>query len=236
MPSHFHTPRIVQPGFQHSIWWWLLVLVLAGLLSWKAFEYGRERAGFDSEASDTQVALLEKRIQALQEERDELRAAAARYQRSSQIDQSAVAAVREELTGLQEERAELRQQLEFYKSLVSGSMALLQVTDMSLSKQEAGNAYRYTFTVSKRAKDKKRVGGTVLLSVSGQLKGESAELTAKELGLESDSFRMGFMHFQKFEGELKLPVGFIPKAVRVLVKPKGKKLKSVEQSFDWAVG
>jgi len=236
MSNRFHTPRIVQPGSRHNMWVWLLALAVGLFLSWKVFEFGRERAGFDTEASDTQVELLEERIESLQKERDELRAAAARFERASQIDRAAVASVREELNALQEERSSLRKEVEFLKSLVSGSVSLLQVTDLSLSKQEKGNAYRFAFTLSKRAKDKIRVSGKLVLSVAGQLKGEAAVLKGKELGLEADSERMGFVHFQHVEGELKLPVGFIPKEVRVEVKPKGKQFKAFDQSFDWQVG
>ena len=59
---------------------------------------------------------------------------------------------------------------------------------------------------------------------------------AEELGLEKGGLSMGFMHFQKFEGELKLPVGFIPKELRVQVKPKGKQFKAFEDTFKWQVG
>jgi len=236
MRGSFETPRIVQPGGRRTGLLWLLALVVAAALSWKIFEFGRERGGFDAGARDTEVALLEKRIETLQKERDELRALVARHQRSSQIDRAAVKVAQADLTALQEERSELRQQLEFYKSLVSGSVALLQITDLSLNKQESGNTYSYVFTVSKRAKDKERVTGSVVLSVAGQLKGEASEIGASKLGLENDSFRMGFRHFQTFEGELTLPVGFIPREVLIEVKPKGKKHKSFEQSFKWVVG
>jgi hypothetical protein len=235
MRNRFHTPRIVQPGSGHSLWLWLLALVVAGVLSWKMFEFGLERAGYQTEARDTEVALLEQRIESLQRERDELRAAAARYERASQIDQSAVSKVREDLAALQEERSELRQEVEFLKSLVSGSVSLLQITDMSLSKQDSGDGYRVAFTLSKRAKGKKRVSGKVLLSVAGQLEGEPTVLKGKELGLETDSQKMGFMHFQQVEAELKLPVGFIPKEVRIEVQPKGKEFKAFDESFEWQV-
>jgi len=236
MPSRIDTPRIIQPGRRPSRWWWLFALVVIGALAWKMFEFGQEKAGRDAKARDTEITLLKERIETLEQERDVLRAASARHERASQIDQAAVSTVRAELTALQEERSALRQQLEFYKSLVSGSVNLLQITELSLSKGGKGSRFRYAFTVSKRAKGKQRVTGNVLLSVVGQLKGESTELDATALGLEKKAQRMGFRHFQKFEGELKLPAGFIPKKLRVQVKPKGKDFEQFERTFGWQAG
>lgn len=236
MSNQFHTPRIVQPGSRSPIWlWlWLLVAVVLGVIAWKIFDYGRHQGGFDSRARDTQVELLEERISALQKERDQLRLDAAKFERAAQIDESAVSTVQAELEGLEENNAALQQQVDFLKSLLSGDISMLQLNDLELSKQEGGNSYRYAFTLSKRTKDKQKVRGQVKLSVAGQLKGKAKELGGGELGI-GKGLKMGFSHFQKFEGELKLPVGFIPRELRVKVKPGGKKIKSFEQSFEWRV-
>jgi hypothetical protein len=210
-------------------------LAAVAVLAWKMFDFGRQSAGFDSAARDTQVALLEERIAALQAERDQLRAAAARFERSSQIDQSAVSSVQAQLKALQDERSALRQEVEFLKSLVSGDITALQLSELSLHKDDAGAGYRFAFTVSKRAKDDDRVQGAVDVHLSGQLKGEVRTLDSKALGIDAKDLRMGFNHFQKFEGPMQLPVGFIPKELLVEVKPNGKKFKPFEQTFEWRV-
>ena len=233
--SKFHTPQIVQPGNRRFLWVWALVLAAVAVLGWKMFEFGQERAGFNAAARDTQVELLEERIAALQVELDQARAAAAKFERASQIDQSAVATVQAELKALQDERSALRQEVEFLKSLVSGDITALQLSDLTLGKTEDGAGYAFAFTLSKRAKDRDRVQGVLELAVLGQLKGESATLDSKALGIDSKDLKMGFNHFQEFQGQLQLPVGFIPKELQVEVKPKGKKFKPFEQSFEWRV-
>jgi len=235
--SRFQTPEIVQPGSRRFLWVWVLLLAAVAVLAWKMFEFGRASAGFDSAARDTQVELLEERIAALQAERDQLRAAAAKFERASQIDQSAVASVQAQLKALQDERSALRQEVEFLKSLVSGDITALQLSDLSLRKEDGdeGAGYRFAFTISKRAKDDDRVQGTVSVLLSGQLQGEAKTLDSKALGIDAKDLRMGFNHFQKFAGALRLPVGFIPRELQVAVKPKGKKFKAFEQTFEWRV-
>ena len=109
----------------------------------------------------------------------------------------------------------------------------MQLSDFSLLEDDEGTDYRFAFTVSKRAKDDERVQGTVAVSLMGQLQGEAKTLDSKALGIDAKYLRMGFNHFQRFEGPLQLPVGFIPKELHVEVKPKGKKFKPFEQTFEW---
>ena len=232
---HIATPRIVQPGSHNVLWLWALFAVLAAALSWKAFDYGRQRAGFDAAASERELSHLQQRIVSLEQERDELRLSAARFERSSQIDQTAVDTVQAELKSLQDERAALRQEVEFLKSLVSGDVTMLQLTELVLDKQEQGNAYTLSFSVSKRAEGNKRVRGTVELVLVGQLKGAPAELSAADLGVDPKLLAMGFVHFQNYEIPLTLPVGFIPRELIVKVKPKGSKFKPFEQTQAWDV-
>lgn len=232
---HIDTPRIVQPGSHNSLWLWLLFLVLAVLLAWQAFEYGRHRGGFDAEASEEALSQLQQRVVTLKRERDELRLTAARMQRSSQIDQTAVSEVQDELKALQEERSQLRQEVEFLKSLVSGDATMLQLTELKLYDLDQGNRYAFSFTVSKRAEDDKRVRGRATLAVVGQLKGEAATLQAEALNIDSKGMALGFVHFQKIEGELTLPVGFIPRELVLGIKPGDDKFKALEQTFPWKV-
>lgn len=199
------------------------------------FDFGRQQAGFDSHTRGSRVQLLEERLEDMQGQRDRLRLQAAKLERAAQIDRSAVSLVQEELKSLQDERARLHKRVQFLEGLVSGDMSLLQLDQFLLSKTEDGNSFGFAFTVSKRVKDSEKVRGLVELTVSGQLQGEARELGFKSLGVDKP-MKMGFSHFQKFQGELKLPVGFIPRELRVTVKPAGKKFKSFDRTFPWQVG
>lgn len=181
------------------------------------------------------MQLLEERLEDMRRQRDRLRQQAAKLERAAQIDRSAVSLVQQELKSLQDERAHLQKQVQLLESLVSGDLSLLQLDQLALDKTDTSNRYAFAFTVSKRVKDSEKVRGDVEITVSGELQGKAEELGFESLGVDKP-MKMGFSHFQKFQGELKLPAGFIPRELRVSVKPAGKKFKSFDRTFAWQVG
>lgn len=237
--TSFRTPKIVQPGGSRPLFAMLLVLLLmmllAGAVGWYAYDYGQRRAGYFASRSAAEYEALEQRLATLGEECDRQRELAARYERASQIDHAAAEQVQKELMEFQQQRAELQQKVAFLQSLVSGKVTALQVSQMELVREGEGNTYRYSFLISKRAKSDAKVSGSVELQVAGQLQGKAATLASDKLGL-GEPLKMGFKHFQKFEGKLQLPVDFIPRELVVTGKPDGKKFKQFEQRLKWQVG
>lgn len=233
MSKRFHTPRIVQPDGRR-VWIFFAVLVVASVvLAWFMFDYGRQSAGFFAEQRESETQKLRERIDTLLKERDTLRLNAAKFQRAGQIDQAAVQAVQDEILSLQQDRAKLQKEVEFLKSLLSGDVTMLQLKDFALQPLTEANQYQYTFTLSKRAKGTEKVRGRVDIRVAGELDGKPKELDIKALGVPRKQLVMGFNHFQKFEGKLTLPAGFVAKSMTVLIKPKGKRFKAFDQNFAW---
>lgn len=236
MPEkHFQTPKIIEPGERHPLLLLLLVLSLMAMVGWYAYDFGQRRAGYFAHESEAQKVQLKQQLKSLGEECDKQRELAARYQRASQIDRLAAEQVREEMKTLQQERSDLRKKVAFLDSLISGEMAALQVSQVKLERRGDGNTYGFSFMISKRAKDDVRVTGKVGLKVSGKLQGKQTTLTPEKLGL-NDVLKMGFRHFQKFEGTLKLPDGFDPGELIVVGQPEGKKIKRFEQRIKWQLG
>lgn len=233
--QRIQAPRIVQPGKRGSSWWWLLLLTLAALLAWQAFDYGRKRAGYDSEQCARQLLELEVRVVKLEREREQLRQESARFERSAQIDQAAVQTVQGDLKSLQEERSQLRQEVEFLKSLVSGDATALQLTEFTLVDLKKARHFSFSFTVSKRGGDKKRLRGHATVSVAGLSDGKQVTLDAAKLGVDDSDMALGFMNFQKIEGELALPEGFVPAELKIGIEPKDSTFKPLEQTFSWKV-
>jgi hypothetical protein len=50
---------------------------------------------------------------------------------------------------------------------------------------------------------------------------------------ESDAVKFKFKYFQNVNGALKLPAGFEPKSLKINLRPSGKRLKKVSQSYAW---
>lgn len=216
---------------------WLLFLAALGVWTWQVFEFGRQRGGYDAAEQVRVVERLQRRVDELERERADLRAAAARFERAGQIDRAAADGVKSEVRALQAERADLKREVAFLKSLVSGEDVVeaeeLQLDEPSLV--EVGDrAFRFEVTLSKRSQNTRTVIGQVLVSVSGVLDGED-----KVLGLEAltagarTNFGIKFKNFQRLKTDLQLPDGFEPASIRVAVKPDGKSFKSFEQAYDW---
>ncbi|MGB5637867.1 MAG: DUF6776 family protein [Sedimenticolaceae bacterium] len=230
------TPRIVQPGEGGGrTWLWLLLLIALGAWSWQVFEFGRQRAGFDVGQGNRMEADLQERIAELEEERDALRASAARFERAGQIDRAAADGVQSEIRALQDERAELKREVALLKSLVSSGDQKLELGDFSLARLDE-LSYRFEVTLSKRTNDQEVVSGEVTVGVEGQAGGEETFLGMPELtdGKRSN-IGIRFKSFQKLKTDLRLPKEFDPVSVVVTVKPEGKKFKSFEQAYDWKV-
>ena len=74
------------------------------------------------------------------------------------------------------------------------------------------------------------------VELTGELDGETNILAMSQLteGKRS-SIGIRFKSFQKLKSDLRLPEGFDPNSMKILVKPDGDKFKSFEQAYDWKV-
>ena len=236
-PTRVTTPRIIQPG-ERSMrpWLWVLFLVALGAWSWQVLQYGQQRVGDSVGCSGEAEQRLRDRVAELEQERDTLRAAAARFERSGQIDRAAAEGVKSEVKALQDERAELKREVAFLKTLVSGSEGKeLLFEDFRLTKG-GERSYLFEVTLAKGAEDEATVIGRVILRVKGRSEGRP-----KTLGMEAltdgarSNIGIRFKNFQKLKTELKLPESFEPAVIEVGVTTDGKAFKSFEQAFDWKV-
>lgn len=234
-PPRIATPRIVQPGGAGRGWLWVVFLVALGAWSWQVFDFGRQRGGLDAAQRDQVEDGLRDTIERLEQERDALRAAAARFERSGQIDRAAADGVKSEVRQLQEERAELKREIAFLKSLVGSGSERLLLDGHSLTGQ-GERSYQFEVTLTKRADDPDTVTGEVTVSVVGRADGAERTLDMETLTQGRRShIGIRFKNFQKLKTEMLLPEGFEPSAVEVAVRPEGRKFKAFEQVFEWKV-
>ncbi|RMG35181.1 MAG: hypothetical protein D6720_07755 [Gammaproteobacteria bacterium] len=229
--KQFKTPKIVTPG-RRPVWPWLAILVVVGG-AWLAYDYGRRSAGYYAAASTQRIQALEARISTLEGECQEQRELAARYQRASQIDRAAAQAVQESLKSLEAERAELQQKVVMLNSLLSGKVSGLEVTEIKVGRQGEPATYALEFSISKRGKGEERVTGRLELQVIGRRDGKKTVLKEKQLGLKQP-FKMGFKHFQRFQGVVRFPKDFTPEQILIKGLPAGKKFKKFEKRVAWS--
>ena len=217
---------------------WLVALQIAALAGacWAGFEYGQYRAAFDSEAARDRQQALQGRIDSLSEARSALRRQVAILERSSQIDREAAEAAKERFEEFEDERVRLQEDLAFYRGIVAPETRKhgLRVRDFQLEAVSDG-AYRYRFSLTQVFKNSKAVRGSVDLSVTGAVDGDTKTLVLGQLpgAVPSEPHKFRFKYFQNFEGEFKLPEGFLPREGIIDVQPQGERVSPVQERFEW---
>ena len=81
------------------------------------------------------------------------------------------------------------------------------------------------------------VKGAIELAVEGQQGGTPTRLELAQLRASQAAGELAysFRYFQDLKVRIRLPEGFAPERVHVLVRPAGKAAKTVEEFFVWRV-
>lgn len=215
----------------------LLAIVAVIMLSlWFTFEYGRNVAGFDSAGTDAYIEQLQAQLDEAQAEIVETNRQATMLKRNSLIDDDASVQLKETLAQAQNEVLELKKELSFYKSIVApeqGSRSLA-IQTIQLKRNDAGD-YSYKIMVSQRGRNDQFARGTIDVTIEGVEKGQPVTLELAEVSNDTKKpMKFGFKYFQNFEGVISLPAAFLPDFLRVKVKPKSGKIKSIDEQFAWS--
>ncbi|HEX9802417.1 MAG TPA: DUF6776 family protein [Gammaproteobacteria bacterium] len=211
--------------------------VLALLLAWGLFEFGRYRSGFDILAAQELQATYEEQVSGMRNEISRLREQKAILERSTRIEQEAYKQLETTVNGLQDEILELKGELAFYRGIVSPSDDAkgLDLQSFELSGRGVERVFSYKLVLTQILNNSTFATGTVALAVEGMENGETREYPLQQLSNQKGEMRFQFRYFQILEGELSLPEGFTPHRVNITVKPRTKSHKQLSQSFDWAV-
>ena len=182
----------------------------------------------------------EKRLQALNarltSQNGQLREHVVILERAAQIDHIAYKEINKTVEFLQDEIREVKEELMFYRGLVTSSDRGkgFMIQSFALQPSDADHAYHYRIVLIRFQKDDKEVKGTVDLSVIGKQRGELTRLASSDMMVESSKqLRFRFRNFQKIEGYLILPIGFMPHQVVITANLKGNKTRQITKTIDW---
>ncbi len=225
--------KLHRPWRKGLLW---LVLVAVPALGWGLFDYGRNRAGYDS------AEVARERI-AMQAALDESRAAGtvlsqevANLERHREIDRQAYAEIENTLKVLQLENQELREDIAFLRGIVSPIESAQGMRVQSLSfaaSDDTSRGFSYKLVLVQVTQEARLTKGVIRLTVQGLQEGSPAELSLKELGQKSEQIPFGFKYFQRVQGEVQLPEGFEPARAVVKVVADRPKKATLERSFEW---
>lgn len=215
---------------------WFVAAFVAFLLV-VIFFIGRWDRDRELEQSYETMQGLDAEIAQLSERNGELVKKNVRLSADGKIDRDAYKSVNLTLVNLQQDILYLKEELVFYRGIVSPSKSgyAVNVQEFSVSSEPAKNTYSYKIVLTKSGRSNYSIRGEVSLSVQGLLNGKSKSYALSEIsGTAKIKKKYSFRYFQIFEGLMNLPDKFYPETVKVRVKSKTKKVKSIQNTFNWA--
>lgn len=222
----------------HHPWqrWLVLVGSWVGVVLVALFSYwlGQVQAGYHLIDVAREREMLQ---QALAEQKDKSRQQGAQMavlERTRIIDSRTYDVVRSDLKQMQEEILELREEVEFYRGIVSPRerQAGLDIQTFKIEPADEERLYYFELVMSQVLKNDRFVKGVVKLVVHGVQDGEPLSLDFRDISPNKSVGRnLSFRYFQRMNGEIRLPKGFVPRNIMIEMVPQ--KRKAVSKTFDW---
>jgi len=215
------------------------LVLLALIVGYLVFEYGRISAGYDVVDAANETGELEVHIESLNDEIEALKQEVALLETHREIDREAYQEVEGSLITLQAKIQEQRDAIAFYRGIVSPSdgNSGLRVQDFKLTRGAQEREFHLRLVLVQAMKHDRKVSGDVALSVEGSEDGEDRTYALTDL-LPADADKgwpFSFRYFQDFDRLLVLPDGFTPERVHVEVRSRTRSISSIEESYAWAM-
>lgn len=228
---------------------WLKAGLIAGSVAGLAIAgfavYAWARTNLISEFRETKTELeqlrderrdLARELRAARAENAQLRQQVVYAERAGEIDGAACTDVKASLSELQAEAADLREQVAFYRGIVSPdeTRAGVRVLDLKVTPQADADRWRYDLVLIQSVRHDKRVAGRIRVVIAGSRDGKDTTEDLEAL-LTGDRRlpQFAFKYFQEFSGEFRLPAGFRPARMTVMLDIDGAEA-TVENPFDWS--
>lgn len=179
----------------------------------------------------------------------QLKQVAARYQDASQqltnakvgsdIDRQAVNEVRSVIGEHKQTINQLNEEITFYKGLMAPTEREqgLGIRSWELYPGSAKGRYHYKLVLQQLALKHTVLKGSVQVDIIGRRNGIEETLSLDILSgqLDGKGIKLRFKYFQYVDGELQIPVGFVPERIDIVARATSPKKVSVEKHYGWIV-
>ncbi len=232
--SKQHQMVVVPYRPWHRVGGALLVLTLAAVGAWVAFEQGMDRGLAtrveviaERDAIRGQLGESLRRIEAMQQEIADLKV-------GGEIDSRAHEEVRETVETLQDEIAQLNEEVRFYKGVMvpNAQEKGLRIERLDIRNGGNGNQYRYSLLLTQVVDKHEYIQGDVRLQLEGMRGEQEASIPWEEVSDTGESIRFRFRYFQNIDGEVMVPDDFEPRSVSVVAQASGRGPR-LEKRFSW---
>jgi hypothetical protein len=243
MPDREADPAMREPRFviyrrnpRRSLFKLAVLVALFAVAGYSVYRLGWRDAVRDAGRIAAERSELRKQVRGLESEKAEMRERVAILERAAQVERQAYSHVDRTLRNLQDQILDLKEELAFYRGIVASRRESRGLAIQSFKVQKDGNPgkYRYKLVLTRVEKNDKVLQGNVSLTVAGEQDGSFKRLNLADLsGQAEQEMELSFRYFQRLEGRLDLPEGFVPHRVLVRVKTSGRNGSQVEKTFDW---
>jgi hypothetical protein len=226
----------------HSSWRRRAALIGAGFcalaLLYLMYEWGRFEGGYSKFAEVQRRRELTAQIEALERDKEKLRAQVAAAELARDVDHKAYADVEKDLADLQAQVLKAREELTFYRGIVSPEDGIggLRIQRFQVLPGAADQHYRLRLVLVQSMRQDTVVSGAVSVQIEGVRGNRPVELPLAQAGGKTRADGLvpfQFRYFQNLEQDIVLPEGFEPRAVTVEVRSS--RLAPVRESHPWQV-
>lgn len=188
------------------------------------YALGRGMVVFGKGGATDANAPLQRRIDRLGAERDRIAKSLNASESQLAIERSAKEQMASELKALEIENAQLQEDLSFFENLLPAGPVSQDISIRRLNLDfVAPNQLRYRMLIMRHGKAEQNFRGNLQLAVDlASNGGRSTVIFPEQNGADTDQFNLGFRHYQRIEGILKLPEGSQVKSVQARVYENGK--------------
>jgi len=159
-------------------------------------------------------------------------------ERTVQVERQTIVNLQKDMIEQQDVIYKLSKELEFYQGIMTstGESRGLKILGLRIEEKSQPRSYYFKLILTHVSKSDKVITGKLSLLLEG-IQGDVARtIDIRELTLsESLSLSFKFGSFERIEGRIVLPEGFVVHRVIVRARPEGKRRTlAIERIFDWS--
>lgn len=218
-----------------------LVFVLC-ITTIASFFLGKYSAQVQWQSASQSLNVLEEDYSALLLENTSLKESLefelAKSNRDLQIKRKAYEEIAQTLASTSKEVTNLKENVRFYESIIEGdeNKQGLQIKTVSLYEDGTAGHYRYKVIIVNGNFGKKKSKGKLTIELEG-MQGQGSELTTIKIPSDKSAtgIALSFKYFQRIDGVMIVPDGFIPKRMHVTAWLTGGKADKTEKWYNWSI-
>ena len=204
-----------------------------------SFFVGRYHGVVDTGGIDVELAEVKAQYSEKSAEAAKLEQQVANLRLAAEVDRKANEKVRSEVVDLKTRVAELEQDNTFYRSLMrpaSGDKGLV-VDAPVITASNLPNVYQYNVVIKQIVTQHRLVSGYLEFELLGKQGDTLRRLALKDLSdtISVERIKLKFKYFQRIDGEMLLPDGFVPERIELKVVTQRPNKATIDKKFGWSL-